>query len=276
MPPTATPPPGPAPNGGPGALAALQRDMEQAVAAYTVPGRYAIAVTDLQTGETVGVNASRRQLSGCSINLFVLLQATLDMQGGRYTPGEIEQANGLIASTTWSSNATAARDLYTLTGDGDTLAGVTQVDALIRDALRLPDTILDHPPLYGDISLGRGDNWLTANDANTALVSIWRGSLLTPAWRDYLLRHLATVKPGLNYLTASVAGTSVSHKNGFFAYSGGFVDNDIGIVRFAGREGEVAFAVSFLSEAVPVKYGDIVLGQQLVRLAYSYFVAAYR
>jgi hypothetical protein len=125
--------------------------------------------------------------------------------------------------------------------------------------------------------LGRGDDWLTANEANEALAALWRGDLLAPAWRDYLLTRFSTVKPGLNYLTGilSSSGAIVSHKNGFFEYGEGFVDNDLGIIRVKKGGEEIAFAISFLSEGVPTKYADITLGQQLVQLAFAYFSAAY-
>jgi beta-lactamase class A len=253
----------------------LQRNLEQAIAAHPVPGRYAFAATDLQTGETVSVNGGRKQLAGCAINLFVLLQATLDLQSGRYAPDKVGLVDRLMSATTWSSNAETARDLYTLVGEGDTLAGVSRVAKLISQDLRLSSTVLDHPPLFGESSLGGGDNWLTANDAVAALAAVWQTDLLSDAWRTYLLGHLAMVKPGLNYLVGSLSGATVSHKNGFFEYSAGFVDNDIGIVQLRTGGRTVAFAVAFLAEEVPTKYADVPLGQQLVRMAFAYFRDAY-
>lgn len=267
---TATRTPAPTPTAVIGTLRVLQQRMEEAIASYPVKGRYAVAVTDLQTGETVSVHGDRRQLAGCSINLFVLFQVALDLQNGRYS---LDTVDALISSTTWSSNATTARDLYGIVGEGDTLAGVARVDAFIRFQLGLTDTVLDHPPLYAEVSLGRGDNWLTVNDANRALVALWAGRILTPEWRGYLLSKLATVKPGLNYLTGSIPGAIVSHKNGFLEYGEGFVDNDLGIVRFTKGQEVNAFAISFLSEGVPTKYADVALGQQLVQLAFAYFSA---
>jgi beta-lactamase class A len=256
--------------------ASLQQRMGQAIASYQVSGRYAVAVTDLQSGETVSVNGDHKQLAGCAMNLFILLQVSIDMQEGRHATESIGLIDGLVSATTWGSNAETARDLYAIAGGGDIRAGVSRVDALMRE-LGLTDSVLDHPPLYAEFSLGRGDNWLTANEANEALVALWQGDLLTPAWRDYLLSRLATVKPGLNYLTGILAssGAVVSHKNGFFEYDEGFVDNDLGIVRFRRGEQEIAFAITFLSEGVPTKYADIALGQQLVQLAFAYFSAVY-
>ena len=54
------------------------------------------------------------------------------------------------------------------------------------------------------------------------------------------------MEPRLNYLTGSVADAVVHHKNGFFWYPGGYVDNDIGIVRLAEGEREIVLAISSL------------------------------
>lgn len=269
VPPTPTPEPSePTPASD---LLELQAALQAEIDGYWQPGNYAFAVTDLQTGETVSVYGDRQQLSACITNLFVLLQVTLDIQAGLVAPGDVD---ALIAETTWSSNATTAWRLYGVVGGGDYVAGVRRVGELIA-ALGLASTIIDHPPAYGSYSLGIDtDNWVTAEDANRALAIIWNGDLLEPEWREYLLGHLENVKPGLNYLTASLPAR-VHHKNGFFPYPGGFVDNDAGIVRFTVGGVEYAFAITFLSEEVPVKYGDIPLGQTLAAMAYDFFVQRY-
>jgi len=263
--PTVVPSPAPTPSR---ALAALQQDMAELIERYPVPGRYAVAVTDLASGETASVNGDRPQLSGCSINYFLLLQVTLDLQDGRYP---LARVDALFRETTWSSNATTALELYRIAGSGDALAGVARVDVLIRERLGLVNTVLNHPPAFASsINLRGGDNWLSANDANAALASLWRGDGLTPEWRAYLLERLSTVEPGLGYLTGSIPDAVISHKNGFFWYSGGYVDNDNAIVRPEGRPDD-AFAISFLSEEVRVRYADLPLARDLIELAASHF-----
>lgn len=246
--------------------------MAEAIDRYPVAGRYAVAVTDLETGETASVNGDRPQLAGCSINYFLLLQVTLDVQDGRRALAAVDS---LVRTTTWSSNALTALELYRILGDGDALAGVARVDALIRERFGFVNSVLNHPPGFAaQINLRGGDDWLTANDANAALAALWRGDGLAPQWRAYLLDRLAAVEPGLNYLTGSIPDAVVSHKNGFFPYAAGYVDNDIGIVRLRGPAREVPFAISFLSEQVREEYGDVALARQLIRLATDHFSAA--
>jgi hypothetical protein len=132
--------------------------------------------------------------------------------------------------------------------------------------------VLDHPPLYPELSVGDGrDNLLTANDANAALLSFWRDEAVAPQWSDYFWKNLATVKPGLNYLLGIVPDANVSHKNGFFQTGDGYVDNDVGIAHWTQGGRQVGFAFSFLSQDIVVKYSDITLGQRLVQLANQYF-----
>jgi hypothetical protein len=249
--------------------------LQRAVDSYTgAPGRYALAVTDLQTGHTVGAYQHRSQLSGCVMNYFVILRAVLDVQEGRYP---LERVDSLIRATIWSSNATTARELYRIVGDGDIVEGVRRVAAM-HDALGLAEVVIDHPPAYVGDSLGIDyNNWLTADAVNRALAALWDGRVLDPEHRTYLLEAMSSVKPGLNYLVAHVPGAAVvSHKNGFFPSDIGYIDNDAGIVHVTTPSGaSYAYAVTFLSEAVPWKYGDLALGQSLMVLAWDYFAGVY-
>jgi hypothetical protein len=246
--------------------------MAQAINSYWVPGQYAVAVTDLQTGETVNVNGDQSQLSGCVVNLFALFQAVIDVWGAHYPQEWVES---LISATIWSSNATTARDIYGVIGDGDIIDGVRRVNHLIHDQLGLDAVVLDHPPAFTESIGVSPDNWVTANAMNQALSALWHGEVVPePSWRQYLLDHMTVVKPGLQYLTAAVPEV-VSHKNGFLWASTGYVDNDTGIVRLQRGGNEYAYAITFLSENVGEEYADITLGQQLGALAYQTMSARY-
>jgi len=206
------------------------------------------------------------------MNLFVLYQVARDLEEGRY---ELEDVDAAMRETPWSSNAFTAWQLFGIAGDGDTVAGVERVAQLIRD-LDLQDVVLDHPPGYHADSLGIDyNNWVTAEAMNKALSALWHGEVVGEEYRAYLLEILSNVKPGLNYLTAAVPEGIVSHKNGFFPGDTGYVDNDAGIVRLQRNGTEYAYAISFLSEEVPTKYGDVVLGQQLGDMAYQVMAARY-
>ncbi len=263
----------------PATLQDLQREIAAQIADYAVPGEYAAAVTDLQSGETISVNGEQPQLAACSINFVLLLQVVADVQNGRYPQSTVDD---LIARTLYSSNAVTAHTLYGIAGDGDVLAGAQRVTDRLR-AMALDHTVLDHPPAYGAESLHPNpddwNNWMTALDANSALAQFYAGAGLTRQWRDYLLTAMTKVKPGLNYLAAvgPDAGALVSHKNGFAPTTNGqWIDNDIGIVRFERGGQTYAYAISFFSQWVPEQYADIPLGQAISWLTWTYFSQAYR
>lgn len=254
-------------------LTALREDLAEEIGNYWVAGEYAVAVTDLQTGETISVNGHRPQLSGCVMNFFPILASVEGVQNGVYLE---DQVGDLISATVWSSNPHTARSLYSIIGGGDVVEGVARTARFIKDRLGLSETLLDHPPAYPGDSLGiDANNWMTAEDANAALTVLYSGSLLTPEWREYLLAKMIVVKPGLNYLTAYGSGGVVSHKNGFFVDENGWIDNDIGIVRFERDGVAYAYVISFFSQKVPQKYGDITLGQSVSEIVWSYFSNKY-
>lgn len=282
--PTMTPTPSPA-----SGWEAFGASLQAAVDGYWASGRFAVAITDLQTGYTVSVNGDQHQLTGCVANLFVLILAMQDVEAGRYPASTVD---ALIDATIWSSNASTAYELYKIAGGGDPAASVARVQAM-WDALGMSNSRIDHPPAYsgdGELALfampggataaavpDEENNWTTANDIARALKALYAGELLSPEGTADLLDRLTNVKAGLNYLVAFIPGEAkVSHKNGFFPEPGGtWVDNDVGIVRVE-REGvSYAYAVAFFSDTVVGKYNDVPLGQEISRLAWEYFESVY-
>jgi len=232
----------------------------------------AVAVTDLQTGESIDVNGDMPRLPGCAINWFVLLSVVMDLEAGRYPEGDVGE---LIAKTIYSSNPITARTLLIKTA-GSVPAGVLKMNELLA-RLGLRSSLYDHPPAYPDeFSLRGWPNVLTANDMNRALTSFYHGAIVNIFWRDYLLDKMTGVKPGLQYLIPSGVGYgTASHKNGFHWSPGGWVDNDIGIVVFNSGGVPYGYAISFFTEGVPTKYDDIPLGQAVSSMVWQYFANRY-
>jgi len=234
----------------------------------------AVAITDLQTGETIDVGGYDNRLPGCTINLFALMRVVEDLQFGRYPE---PQPGDLISRTIYASNPVTSRDLVKgWLGGGDVRAGMNKVNDWMH-ALGMGATLMDHPPAYPEESMNGGiDNRITARDVNRGLRALWDGRVLTPQWRDYLLAKMQGVKPGLNYLIPAGVGYGgrASHKNGFL-YSEGWADNDIGIVWFQRGGQRYGYAISFYTQAVPTKYADIGLGQRISSLAWQWFVGRY-
>lgn len=259
--------PAPAPD-----MLALQARLASAAAQWSFST--AIAITDLQTGETIDVNGFQNRLPGCTINLFALMLVISDLQAGRYpepAPGD------LIGQTINRSDPiTAERLIRQYLGNGDVFAGLRRVNEYMH-GIGMTSTLMDHPPAYWHESLNGGiDNRITARDANAGLLALWDGRALSPGWRDYMLQKMTLVKPGLNYLIPAGVGygATVSHKNGFL-YAEGWADNDIGIVWFQRGGQRYGYAISFFTQHVAGKYDDIPLGQQVSALAWQWFTARY-
>lgn len=232
----------------------------------------AVAVTDLQTGESIDVNGDTPRYAGCTVNWFVLLSNVVDLQNGLFPESDV---GDLISRTIYGSNPVTAHQLLIKTG-GEVPGGLLKVNDLIAK-LGMRNTFFDHPPGYEDeFSLRGALNVITANDANRGLAAFYHGGAVNWQWRDYLLQKMTGVKPGLQYLIpAGVGDGVVSHKNGFSWMPGGWIDNDIGIVRFDSSGGPRAYAISFYTQDVPVEYQDIPLGQSVSRLAWEFFSSRY-
>ena len=266
--------PTPAPTPTPAKDAGLLALREQLAAAIDESGiNAAVAVTDLQTGESTDVNGEQPRHAGCTLNWFVLLSNVIDVQEGRYSESEVDN---LISRTLWGSNPVTARDLLIQTGGGSIEGGVLKVRRLLSQ-LGLTHSVFDHPPGYSEQYTTDGSlNTVTANDMNRALAAFYQGEVVDEQRRDYLLEKMTNVKPGLQYLLpAGVGDARVSHKNGFTWMPGGWVDNDIGIVVFDSGGGPRAYAISFYSQDVPWEYADVPLGQTVSRLVWQYFVDKY-
>jgi beta-lactamase class A len=249
----------------------LQTRLEQQVASANF--RTAVAVTDLQTGETISVNGDRQQFTGCTMNLFALMQAVVDLQNGQY---EESRVGDLIAATIYGSNPVTARDILLISGEGDIVTAMNKINALL-EKMGLTDTFYDHPPAYWPAPTLRNiSNLTTALDVNRALSALWNGTVVSVEWRDYLFEKMTGVKPGLNYLIpAGVTDGVVGHKNGFFWLPDGWIDNDAGVVTFQRGGQTYAYAITMLMEAIPGEYVDIPMGQAISSMVYQYFSATY-
>ncbi|OAI42163.1 hypothetical protein AYO38_03195 [bacterium SCGC AG-212-C10] len=252
----------------------LQATLREMRDSYPEDGHFSIAVTDLQTGEMISVSGDRLQLSGCVMNYFVLLQTVRDIQEGRLDFDD--DIDWMIRYTIEHSDAATAQELFAIAGDGDPVRGVARVSALIHEDLGLDDVVIDHPPAFGDDTVGvDNDNWVTAREMNRAMAQLYHGQSLDEEWTAYLLDAMTGVYYGLNYLIAYGNDGVTSHKNGFFPYEHGYVDNDTGIVRFERNGREYAYAVTFLSEGVGELYADIWLGRAMMEEIWAYFDATY-
>ncbi|MGQ9571892.1 MAG: serine hydrolase [Dehalococcoidia bacterium] len=247
---------------------ALQAALENEIRNYY--GSVAICVTDLQTDERICVNGDAPHKTGCTINMFSLFVAVEQFQAGRANPAD--WAYWIKIGIGHSSPPQVAVFVQGIMGSLE--AGVKRGRELMQ-SWGMKDSIFTHLPGY----LGQepGDNVLTASETNMILAKLYRGELFSPEWTAYTIDRLLDIKPGLNYVLPLFlpAGVRVAHKIGYFQDWDGWVYNDVGIVMMQQGDQQIAYAISYLSQAMPTEYTAYIFGAQLSKIVYDWFDQRY-
>jgi hypothetical protein len=254
-------------------LLGLRDSLVRELAAYQrqEPGfDMGLAVTDLQTGETMSINGNTIWRTGCTINLFALLAAVSDFQAGRARPDEVA---GLIRIGIGNSSPPeVAQFLDILYGSHET--GVEQARRLMQ-SWGMKDSLYHHVPFYGD---GTENNLLTPVETNLVLAKLYRGELFNAEWTTYTLGRLLEIKPGLNYILPGQlpATARVPHKIGYYQDIDGWVIADAGLVIFPDANGkQTAYAITYLSHRASTEPAGYLFGAKVSRIVYDFFAAKY-
>ncbi|MEE8385954.1 MAG: serine hydrolase [Dehalococcoidia bacterium] len=231
----------------------------------------AIAVTDLQTNQTISINGNIAQRTGCTINMFALFAAVDEFQSGRASPSTV--ASNIAIGIGHSYPPQVKQLLDTLFGSHWT--GVAQAGEMMR-SWGMEASLFDHVPYYGD---GSQNNLLTALETTAVLSKLYRGELFEPEWTAYTLSRLREIKPGLNYMLPGrlPAAATVAHKIGYYWDRDGWVNNDAGIVTFTGADGEEkAYAITYLSQRALTEATGYSFAAWLSGIVWDWFDATYR
>lgn len=231
----------------------------------------AMAVTDLQTGETISVGGNDLHNTGCTINMFALFAAVGEFEAGRADPQSVSY--NIRVGIGGSYPPQVKQFLQTLFGTHQ--SGVERAREMMS-AWGMEASRFDHVPYYGD---GTQKNLLTALESNTVLTKLYRGELFDREWTAYTLARLREISPGLNYMLPGQlpAAATVAHKIGYYWDLDGWVNNDVGIVTFSGGDGqEKAYAISYLSQKARTEYTGYSFGARLSRIVWDWFEAKYR
>jgi len=247
---------------------ALQAVLEEQIRSYY--GDVAICVADLQTGEQICVNGDAPHRTGCTINMFGLFVVIEEFQAGRANPAD--WAYWIKIGIGHSSPPQVAVFLRGIMGS---LAEAVRRASELMQSWGMKDSLLAHVPGYPE-----GDwrnNILTARETNMILAKLYRGELFSPEWTAYAIDRLLDIKPGLNYVLPLFLpwGTRVAHKIGYYQDSDGWVYNDVGIVMTVQGDQQIAYAISYLSQAMPSEYAGYIAGAELSKTVYDWFAQRY-
>lgn len=254
-------------------LPALREELAVEVAAF--PGDVAVAITDLQTDETVSVNGDRPQMGACTSNLFMLYAVVEDLAAGAYP---VEEVDWMLRAAVGASDPRWARELLIKVGRGSLANGVNLVAELMQ-RIGVTASVYDHAPNYWfEYSRTGGHNLITASDVNGALGKLYRRQLFDDSWTEYALAKLLDVRPRLNNMIPAQlpqSGVRVAHKVGFLNALGYSVRNDAGLVLLDRPEGQRAYAFTYLSENNRDYFGSASFAGGLSRKAFDYFSQLY-
>lgn len=233
------------------------------------PGEVGLAITDLQTEETLAINGQRRISSASTVKIFILLTVLREVEAGVYP---LEEVDGLLeAMMSWSDNEAAAA----LTN----LVGFEKVNQLMKSLGMEQSVFHSWPWVNGVYAPEEDDNYLTAVEVNQALGKLYRGEVLSPTYTRLALNKMEQSIQEHNLIIPGrlPEGTRVAHKMGWLYWDPELqieIANDAGIV-FLGDGDAPAFAITFLSQNSLDHEEAISLGARLSRLAYNYFTWRY-
>ena len=231
----------------------------------------AIAVTDLQTGQTISVNGNAVQRTGCTINMFALFAAVGEFQAGRANPSDV--AYNIEYGIGGSYPPQVKQFLQRIFGTNS--AGVSRAQEMMG-SWGMQASLFDHVPYYGD---GTQNNLLTGLETNSVLTKLYQGELFEPEWTQYTLERLRNIRSYVNYMLPGQLPSSatVAHKIGYYWDTDGWVNNDAGIVTFTGADGqEKAYAITYLSQKARTERIGYSFGARLSRIVWDWFEATYK
>ena len=193
----------------------LRDELESSIVAYDadVGGiDVAIAVTDLQNGESISVGGNVLHRTGCVINLFALLGAVSEFQAGNASPDGLGYS---IKKGIGGSYPPEVKN-FTQAVFGSYWDGTYYARGLMS-SWGMTASYFDHIPYYGGEY--PSPNILTALETNDILARLWNEQLFDPEWTRYTLRVLRDSYSYVNYILPGrlPPEATVGHKIGYYA-----------------------------------------------------------
>ncbi|MDO8503749.1 MAG: serine hydrolase [bacterium] len=248
------------------------------------PGKVAVTLTSLETGESVSINGGDRHVVASTIKIFVLLSVLKDIEVGKYTLSSLSSVSPL---------SSVENDINLMMNESDNNAasrliqktGVATINFLMQQQLGMRNSSFStwlHIPGYK-----ADQNYFTSNDVSSALAKLYDGQVFPSNSSN---KTLALQKMSNSIVSDNIivshnriiprllpGGTRVAHKIGFIppgsqdlSYIGIDAHNDAGIVLVE----EEPFIVVFLSqdnETIENYNSAARLGAEISREAYDYF-----
>lgn len=248
----------------------LQREIDdyQAIAGNV---DVAVAVTDLQTGQTVSVGGNVPHKTGCTINMFGLLAIVSEFQAGNASPDSLAYS---VKRGIGGSYPPEVKNFLQAVFGSHT-GGVYRARELMK-SWGMETSFFDHVPYYGGED--PAPNILTALELNNIFVKLYRGQLFDAEWTAYTLGVLRDIAYYVQYILPKYlpAQATVAHKIGYYWDYDGWVNNDAGIVTFTGGDGqEKAYAITYFSQYARTEQIGYSFGARLSKVVWDYMAPKY-
>ena len=255
-------------------LLTLYDTLQNQIDAYVVQTgiEVGIAVTDLQTGETISVGGNAPHKTGCVINMFALMAAVDRFQDGTASPSWVSSYS--VRKGIGGSFPPEVKNFLGVIF-GDFRAGEAHARTLM-DEWGMETFQFDHVPYYGTVPYQ--PNILTALETNDILSRLWWGELFDPEWTDYTIGVLRNTFSYIDYILPKYLpwNATVGHKIGYHWDYDGWVNNDVGIVSFTGDDGQQkAYAISYFSQYAPSEYHGYSFGARLSLIVWNFMAPRY-
>jgi hypothetical protein len=248
-------------------MLSLRDTLAAEINAYKAQGHIdvAVAVTDMQTNETISVGGNVAHYTGCTIMAFGLFAAVSEFQAGRGDPAAV--AYSIRRGIGGSYPPEVKRMLDNVFGSYVT--GTYRGRELMA-GWGMRSSWFDHVPYYGSSGVA---NILTALETNDIFVRLYRGELFNEQWTNYTNQKLTEIASYLQYIIPGrlPKDTRVIHKIGYYVDWDGWVNNDAGVVTFKSADGSTkAYSITYLSQQGRTEYQGYSFGAKLSRIVWDY------
>jgi hypothetical protein len=252
----------------------LKAKLEQEIVDYSasVGGiDVAIAVTDVQTAQTISVGGNVLHKTGCTINMFALFAIVDRFQAGLASPEGLWYPINRGIGGSYPPEVKHFLDIVF----GDYNAGVQRAREMMA-AWGMKSSFFDHVPYYGGEN--PPPNILTALELNDIFNRLYHGQLFSNEWTGYTVGVLTDIAPYVQYILPKYlpSSASVAHKIGYYWDYDGWVNNDAGIITFKGSDGQTkAYIISYLSQGARSEYIGYSFGARLSRIVWDHIAPKY-
>jgi len=231
-----------------------------------------LAVTDLQTNETISINGNTVHKTGCVINMFGLFAAVDEFQSGNASPyGLGYSIRKGIGGSYPPEVKNFLEAIYGYYPDG-----VVHARELMN-SWGMKMAWYDHIPYYGGSDTPPA-NILTPLEVTSVLRRLWNDELFDEEWTNYTISVLRDSYAYADYILPKYLPwyVTVGHKIGYYWDYDGWVNNDVGIVSWPGADGSTkAYAISYFSQYAPSEAAGYTFGQRLSLDAYNFMAGRY-